>query len=145
MIRTAKTKAAAHSRAKTPTARRTAVAAASGAQIAPAGVAEPAAIPIECGRQASEQAVSPHAPAVAPPAKVVKRPSGKLGALVALLQADAGTTIEAMMEATGWQTHSVRGAISGSLKKKLGFEVLSEKTKAGRIFRIASAAKEPQS
>ena len=145
MIRTAKTKAVAHSRAKTPTARRTSVAAASGAQIAPAGVAEPAAIPIECRLQASEQAVSPPTTVVSPPATVVKLPSGKLAALIALLQTDAGTTIEAMMEATGWQAHSVRGAISGSLKKKLGLEVLSEKTETGRIYRIASAAKAPQS
>lgn len=128
MIRTVKTKAAAPTAAKTsPTktsaAKRTAVADASDTPIASAGVADPAA---------------GTAPAAMPP-------SGKLGALVALLQSEAGTTIEAMMGATGWQAHSVRGAISGSLKKKLGLEILSEKTEAGRIYRIASAAKAPRS
>ena len=140
MIRTPKTKTAAQSPAKTTTAKRTAAAAAAASDtpVPSASVADPAAMPAECRGQASDQAIAPSAPAA-------KQPSGKLGALVALLQTDAGTTIDAMMEATGWQAHSVRGAISGSLKKKLGFEILSEKTEAGRIYRIASAAKAPRS
>ena len=44
------------------------------------------------------------------------------------------------MAATGWQAHSVRGAISGSIKKALGLEVLSEKTDAGRVYRIVAEA-----
>jgi hypothetical protein len=138
MIRTAKTKAAAQLPAKTPTAKKTVAAAASDAPMASAGVTDPAAMPAERRGQASDQAIAPSAPAA-------KLPSGKLGALVALLQTEAGTSIEAMMEATGWQAHSVRGAISGSLKKNLGLEILSEKTEAGRIYRIASAAKAPRS
>lgn len=63
-------------------------------------------------------------------------PKGKIGALVTLLRGPEGTTIEAMMEATGWQAHSVRGAISGSVKKVLGLTVSSVKTGAGRIYRI---------
>jgi hypothetical protein len=140
MIRTAKTTAVAHSPAKTSAAKRTAVAAAtaSATPIASAGLTNPAAKPAERRGQASGQTITPSAP-------TAKLPTGKLGALVALLQTGSGTTIEAMMEATGWQAHSVRGAISGSLKKKLGFEILSEKTGAGRVYRIASAAKAPQS
>ena len=124
MIRTAKPKTAAQSPAKTTTAKRTAV----------AGAAKPA----ESRGQAS-------GPAITPSIRQAKRPSGKLGALAALLETDTGTTIEAMMEATGWQAHSIRGAISGSLKKKLGLEILSEKTKTGRIYRIVCATKAPQS
>jgi hypothetical protein len=46
-----------------------------------------------------------------------------------------------MQSATGWQAHSVRGAISGALKKKLGLEVTSEKIDGrGRVYRIAEAA-----
>lgn len=142
MIRTAKTKTAAPSPAKTSAAARTAVAAAAvtapATPIASAGITDPAAKRAERRDQTSGQTITPSAPAA-------KLPSGKLGALIALLQTEAGTTIEAMMEATGWQAHSVRGAISGSLKKKLGFEILSEKTGAGRIYRIGSAAKAPQS
>ncbi len=48
-----------------------------------------------------------------------------------------GATIEEIVEATGWQAHSVRGAISGALKKKLGLAVTSEKVQArGRVYRI---------
>jgi len=67
------------------------------------------------------------------------RPKGKLGALVALLQRPEGAMLEAMIAATGWQAHSVRGAMSGSLKKKLGFTIESEKTDGGRIYRIPAA------
>lgn len=67
-------------------------------------------------------------------------PKGKLGALVALLLRPQGATLAAMQDATGWQAHSVRGAIAGSIKKKLGFEVASEKTDAGRIYRITKGA-----
>ncbi len=41
-----------------------------------------------------------------------------------------------MTAATGWQAHSVRGAMSGALKKKLGLIIASEKTEAGRVYRI---------
>jgi hypothetical protein len=42
-----------------------------------------------------------------------------------------------MVDATGWQQHSVRGAISGSLKKKLGLRVAAEKVEGrGRVYRI---------
>ena len=48
------------------------------------------------------------------------------------------------MAATGWQPHSVRGAMSGALKKKLGLSILSHKTDAGRTYRISEDA-EPAS
>lgn len=63
-------------------------------------------------------------------------PKGKLGALVALLLRPEGATLDDMQLETGWQAHSVRGAIAGSIKKKLGFEVSSEKTDGGRTYRI---------
>lgn len=63
-------------------------------------------------------------------------PSGKLGQLVALLAHPDGMTIAQAIEATGWQAHSVRGAMSGALKKNRGLTVSSEKTEAGRVYRI---------
>lgn len=66
--------------------------------------------------------------------------SGKIATLVELLQQPDGTTIEAMMAATGWQAHSVRGAMSGSIKKALGIAVISEKVDGARTYRIEVAA-----
>jgi hypothetical protein len=43
------------------------------------------------------------------------------------------------MAATGWQAHSVRGAMSGALKKKLGLIIESEKAAAGRVYRIVDS------
>ena len=65
------------------------------------------------------------------------RPDTKLAKVIGLLRRSKGASIEEMMKATGWQAHSVRGVISGALKKKLGLTVSSEKTEAGeRRYRI---------
>lgn len=61
----------------------------------------------------------------------------KLGALIAALRKPQGATIPELMQATGWQAHSVRGAMSGNLKKKLKLEVVSEVIEnRGRVYRI---------
>jgi hypothetical protein len=78
------------------------------------------------------------APEVIGSAATRGRPGGKLGSLVDLLSRPAGATLEEMTEATGWQAHSVRGAMSGSLKKKLGLTILSAKADGRRTYRIAS-------
>lgn len=75
----------------------------------------------------------------APPANV--RPGTKQALLIALLQRDQGASLGEIGEATGWQPHSVRGAISGALKKKLGLSVASEKIESrGRVYRIRAGA-----
>jgi hypothetical protein len=68
--------------------------------------------------------------------KAPATPKGKIGSLVALLCRPEGAGLQEMQDATGWQAHSVRGAIAGSVKKKLGLTVTSEKTAAGRVYRI---------
>jgi hypothetical protein len=65
------------------------------------------------------------------------RPDTKLAKVIGLLRRSKGASIDEMMKITGWQAHSVRGAISDALKRKLGLAVVSEKTKAGeRRYRI---------
>jgi hypothetical protein len=60
----------------------------------------------------------------------------KLGRLEAMLQKPAGATIAQLSKALNWQTHSVRGAIAGALKKK-GISVTSEQPESGpRVYRI---------
>ena len=57
-----------------------------------------------------------------------------------MLRAEGGTTIAEIAAATGWQAHTVRGAMSGALKKKLGLELTSAKDDArGRVYRLPSA------
>jgi hypothetical protein len=77
----------------------------------------------------------------APPPAPARAPAGKtkLAALVDLLKQPAGATIKAIMEATGWQAHSVRGAMSGSLKKGMGLTIVSEKLEGGRVYRIETS------
>ncbi|MBU1347259.1 MAG: DUF3489 domain-containing protein [Alphaproteobacteria bacterium] len=69
-----------------------------------------------------------------------KSPAGKLGVVAAMLHRPEGATVAQMSEATGWQAHSVRGAIAGSLKKKHGLTIVTEAAEGGRVYRIAGAA-----
>lgn len=67
----------------------------------------------------------------------------KLDALITALRGPDGATIADLTEATGWQAHSVRGAISGNLKKKLKLEVTSDVVEGrGRVYRIVAVASE---
>ena len=60
--------------------------------------------------------------------------------MIDLLKRKKGATIEEAVAATGWQPHSVRGAISGTLKKEPGLAVTSEKPGDGpRRYRIVAA------
>ena len=82
------------------------------------------------------------APEVVAPVEVAAEPlatpTGKLGVLVGLLRREEGATLADLQAATGWQAHSVRGAIAGSLKKKLGLAVTSAKIDGVRTYGIAA-------
>ena len=62
----------------------------------------------------------------------------KQARVIAMLQSVDGTTIAAMMQATGWQQHSVRGFLAGVVRKKLKLKLMSEKVDGRRIYRIGS-------
>ena len=65
------------------------------------------------------------------------REGSKQAQLIAMLRRAKGATIDEVVEALEWQPHTVRGAIAGTLKKKLGLGVTSEKgDKRGRVYRI---------
>ena len=65
------------------------------------------------------------------------RPGTKLAALVVALRRPQGATSLQLMLATGWQPHTVRGAISGMLRKKMGLNVVLAHNDAGeRVYRV---------
>jgi hypothetical protein len=77
----------------------------------------------------------------APPSlKITARPDTKHARIIAMLRSPAGATIAAMMTATDWQQHSVRGFLAGVVRKKLGLNLVSEQTDKGRVYRIRQAA-----
>ena len=66
------------------------------------------------------------------------RSGTKLAAIIDAMRHPGGATIAQMMVDTGWQAHTVRGAISGMVRKRLGYEVVTEKGAGGlRTYRIA--------
>lgn len=69
----------------------------------------------------------------------VTREGTKQAVLIELLKRPEGATLPQMTQATGWQVHTVRGAMAGALKKKLGLQITSEKQSGlDRIYRIAA-------
>lgn len=71
-----------------------------------------------------------------------KATPSKLSILITHLERPEGATLLELTEATSWQSHSVRGAMSGALRKKRGLDVISEVTQErGRVYRINPTAK----
>jgi predicted ArsR family transcriptional regulator len=96
------------------------------------------AIGIETGDEASERAMPAKRRAKAKAAKpgkvaLTEKPTPRAGTkqaqMIELLKRPEGATVEQIAAATGWQHHTIRGAISGALKKKLGLTVEATRTR----------------
>ncbi|OYW51728.1 MAG: hypothetical protein B7Z29_21315 [Hyphomicrobium sp. 12-62-95] len=76
--------------------------------------------------------------AAAPAATVAQHRSGtKQALLIEMLSRETGATIADLVAASGWLPHTIRGAMAGALKKKLGLTITSEKVDGrGRVYRV---------
>src|SRR5438067_13002677 len=61
-------------------------------------------------------------------------PGSKQSRVIAMLQSPTGATIAAMMQATGWQQHSVRGFLAGVVRKRLKLKLGSKKVDGTRVY-----------
>ena len=76
--------------------------------------------------------------------KAVPAPStevtSKQAQVIALLRSAAGASMADLMALTGWQSHTVRGMLSGSLRKRLGLDVQCQRVDGAHLYRIVEAA-----
>lgn len=106
------------------------------------GVAKPkspsAKSPKPTQKPAPTRTASPRrAPATAPEAVPAPVPATKQSQLITLL--GTGASMAQMMKLTGWQPHTVRGMLSGSLRKRLGLTVQHQMEEGVRVYRIVEA------
>ena len=82
---------------------------------------------------ASNKAAKRSHPEVASALKTTKQQT-----ILDLLSQPDGVTVAAIMQATGWQQHSVRGFFAGTVRKKLGLTLVSEKVDDQRVYRVVA-------
>lgn len=88
----------------------------------------------------AEPEPDPQPTAAETPKPVTIREGTKQAQIIALLQRPEGAAITEIVAETGWMAHSVRGMISGALKKKLGLPIASEKVDGrGTVYRLDAA------
>ncbi len=89
-------------------------------------------------RSSAKRAAAPSAKA-AKPSPGRRNPHSKQDQIVALLRQPGGATLDVLVKATGWQKHSVRGFLAGTVRKKLKLPLLSEKIDGIRTYRIGAS------
>jgi len=103
--------------------------------ITDAGLAAIGIEPEEAEKPAAEASAAeePAAPKERKPREGTKQQQ-----MIDMLRRPKGATLLEIVEATGWQQHTIRGAMAGALKKKLGLTITSEKNEVrGRVYRLA--------
>uniref|UniRef100_UPI00313E67E3 DUF3489 domain-containing protein n=1 Tax=Hydrogenophaga sp. OTU3427 TaxID=3043856 RepID=UPI00313E67E3 len=74
------------------------------------------------------------------PVSAASNPATKQSQLISLLGSSAGATLAQMMTLTGWQAHTVRGMLSGALRKRLGLDVQAQVEEGVRVYRIVEGS-----
>jgi hypothetical protein len=99
---------------------------------------KPKSKPKAAARSTGRKAAKPASRKRSAPAssKPTASPDTKNARIIAMLRTPAGATIAAIVTATNWQQHSVRGFLAGVVRKKLGLNLVSEQTDKGRVYRI---------
>ena len=86
---------------------------------------------------ADQRTPTPESVPLTLPSTRTRRSDSKPAALIAMLQRTEGASLDEIVGATGWQAHTVRDAIAGALKKRLGRAITSERVEGrGRVYRI---------
>ena len=96
-------------------------------------------------KKRSSQSIQTEASAAKPSPRTIPNPDhpnkadpgSKQSRVIAMLHSPAGATIAAMMKATGWQQHSVRGFLAGVVRKRLKLKLGSKKVDSMRVYQIA--------
>lgn len=93
---------------------------------------------------ASRAKAAPSSKSAVKKTKAVPAPStevtSKQSQVIALLRSAAGASMADLMALTGWQPHTVRGMLSGSLRKRLGLDVQCQRVDGAHLYRIVEAA-----
>jgi hypothetical protein len=133
---------------RTPSAKRPATKAAKPrSAAAPSSKASPSAKkPASTGARVKASASTPRRvtaqpPATEPTAAATEQHASpplqsKQSQIITLLRGDSGASMPQLMTLTGWQSHTVRGMLSGSLRKRLGLNVQCQRVDGTRIYRI---------
>lgn len=101
--------------------------------------ANPAPVGADDAQSDAPATDTPTEPGAAPKTRT-PRGGTKQARMIEMLRGPDGATVEEIANALDWRSHTVRGALAGALKKKLGLEVTSEKVEnRGRVYKISAA------